>query len=73
MMKNSLTIVRFHSKIIVENGETTNVVRLYNVLTHLTREGLQMCLFFYWFVLLPNINVKIISKATVMIVIPIKP
>ena len=51
--------------------ETTNVVRQISVLTHLTGEKLQMCLFFYWFLLLPNKTTSIIMVVRVMIVIPI--
>ena len=55
--------------IIIGNGETTNVVRQVNVLTHLTRESLQMCLFGY--LLLQSIITSAIIEVRAMIVTPI--
>lgn len=54
----------------IGNGEATNVVHLIRVLTHLTRESLQMCLFFVYSLLLKIIASAIIT-AIAMIVIPI--
>ena len=56
--------------IIIGNGETTNVVRRIIVLTHLTREGLQMCPFI-GYLLLQSIFTSVIIKVRAMIVIPI--